>query len=168
MRARLDRTRSWVDDFVDLAPWLLTCVRRQFPQLEGEEIVQESYLRLLSAGAQPDVLDHKRYLARIARTVAIDSIRRAKTRSICQSLEISEIEHACPAPLPDRRLEAKLCLDRVEQALAALAETQRRVILLKRVEGAGSREVANLLGISISSVEKHLTSSIRALEVCRI
>jgi RNA polymerase sigma-70 factor (ECF subfamily) len=49
---------------------------------------------------------------------------------------------------PESAILSKETLRVLEQALAALPETQRQVVLLRDVEGLGSKEVCNVLAVS--------------------
>ena len=51
------------------------------------------------------------------------------------------------------------------EAVASLPEKCRRVVLLKKVYGLSHKEIAEKMGIKISTVEKHLTKGVRQCHV---
>ena len=62
---------------------------------------------------------------------------------------------------PERVLLAKQQVAKLKDALAELPERVRFVFLLHRYEGMKYREIAQHLGISVSSVEKYMMQAIK-------
>lgn len=62
----------------------------------------------------------------------------------------------CPGPLPDKVLEDRDRLNRLNAGLEQLDPRTREIFLLYRVEELKQREIAKLLKISVSAVEKHI------------
>jgi RNA polymerase sigma-70 factor (ECF subfamily) len=50
---------------------------------------------------------------------------------------------------------------RLQDTISAMPEVMRRVFTLKKVYGRTSAEIADELGLSISSIEKYLTKGLR-------
>lgn len=153
--------------FAALQPWLRRWVRFQYPSADADDVVQDTYVRLYCLKTEARVYSHKAYLSRIARTVIIDRARRARVRSICVPDEDALNAHVCEAPLPNAVLDHKQRLARVLESLACLPDVDRKVFLLKRVEGMPTRDVARMLGLSISSVEKAFARSTKSLDQLR-
>jgi len=57
---------------------------------------------------------------------------------------------------PDRVLQARQSLATVMAALRALPERTRTIFILFRLEGMKQREIADVLGISVRTVELHV------------
>lgn len=53
--------------------------------------------------------------------------------------------------------------DRVKAALEALPERTRRIFIMSRNDGLSYREIADLTGVSIKTVEAHISRALRAL-----
>ncbi|MBP3364673.1 MAG: RNA polymerase sigma factor, partial [Pseudomonas sp.] len=69
--------------------------------------------------------------------------------------------HGCE---PQAALEAGNDLRQVEAALRGLPERTRHIFLLNRIHGRTYAEIAKVMGVSQSAVEKHM---MRALEACK-
>lgn len=157
-----------------LARWekpLLNFIYRLVPErTEAEDITQEVFLKIaaVAAGLKQQA-KFSTYLYRIAYNLAVDRIRRMKVRTAA-ALIVSLDETAdndsgesparqvpdpsdLPADLQRERLETKLS---VETALAGLPENQRAAITLKVYEGRSYAEIAEIMDLSISSVESLL------------
>ncbi|HXH07290.1 MAG TPA: sigma-70 family RNA polymerase sigma factor [Vicinamibacterales bacterium] len=73
------------------------------------------------------------------------------------------MEPVATDPAPEARVLAQEQRRRLTAALARLPERQRAVFLLSQVEGYTAREVAELTGLSESTVRVHLFRAIRRL-----
>ena len=68
-----------------------------------------------------------------------------------------------PAPSADEQLERRQEAELLARAIAALPPGARRALRLHRFDGHGQAEVAAIMGISRSGVEKHLALAMRHL-----
>lgn len=150
---------------------LLNFIYRIIPErTEAEDLAQEVFLKVAAAAAGLSrQAKFSTYLYRVAYNLAIDRIRRRTVRSASAAF-VSLDEHAentdgesfnrqaadsadLPADLLRERLETKRS---VEAALAELPESQRAAIILKVYEDRPYSEIAEILGVSIPSVESLL------------
>jgi RNA polymerase sigma-70 factor (ECF subfamily) len=103
------------------------------------------------------------YLLRCAGNIAIDHLRnegaRARVSEECmtQPQEVADDQ-------PHAALEANNDLRHVEAALRGLPEKTRQIFLLNRIHGRKYAEIATVMGLSQSAVEKHM---MRALQACK-
>ena len=51
----------------------------------------------------------------------------------------------------------------INEALAQLSPRSREIFLLSRFKGLKNREIAEMLGISVTAVEKHISKSLRLI-----
>lgn len=72
-----------------------------------------------------------------------------------------------PHPGPGERLAARDRWRRTREALDALPESQRTVVLLAKVEGLSQKEVAGVLEITEGAVESRLFRAMRKLEAAQ-
>jgi RNA polymerase sigma-70 factor (ECF subfamily) len=129
---------------------------------DSEEIIQETFLALfqhLQRGKSRANL--KGWLFRVAHNLALRSRRDARRDQRICSVNASAFEElvADPAPSPEDRLAANRRQRVIAAVVDALPEQDRRCLLL-RAEGLNYREIADVLGISISTVSVSLGRSL--------
>ena len=102
------------------------------------------------------------YLLRCAGNIAIDHLRSEGSRGrINQHWQPESDARSCE---PQAALEAGNDLRQVEAALRSLPERTRHIFLLNRIHGRTYADIARVMGLSQSAVEKHM---MRALEACK-
>lgn len=131
----------------------------------AEDLVQELWLKL-SATASGPIQDPLAYLYRAANNLMIDRAR-SEQRGAERDREWTDattgLSEASDAPSAERALIARENLRDAEGVIAALGERTDAIFRRFRVEGIGQRRIAEEMGISINTVEKHLQRAYRAL-----
>lgn len=131
------------------------------PPKEIEDIVQEGYVRVCQAGKKKSIRGPKSYLFRTVRNLALDYVKRAESR-LTDSLE--------DANVAERGHVGKDTFDEVASneefanfcdAVRRLPVQCRKAFVLKKVYGYSQREIARELGLSESTVEKHIAQGIK-------
>lgn len=126
---------------------------------DAEDVAQEAFVRLWR---DPGVIDNpaalKGWLARVARNLAIDRIRRTRP-STGDGLD----ELADGATAPDGRLRHQQAALSVAEALDSLPERQRTALQLTYYEGLGNQETALVMQVSVEAVESLLSRARRSL-----
>lgn len=139
------------------------CLSMHPPQ--AEEITQETFLRLyrhLYAGGKGENL--RGWVFRVAHNLSINELKRQKyTTGISPELwaEVSR-SRADPSPTPEEILLRKERMVRVHTAISLLSEQQKQCLFL-RAEGLRYREIAEILGVTISTVTESLRRAINKL-----
>jgi RNA polymerase sigma factor (sigma-70 family) len=134
---------------------------------EGEDIVQEIYLKLAHAKEEPE--NAAAYLYRLGTNVMLDRARarrRATTRddAYYQVARVATYaDDATDAPDPDAAIDARRRYTKVMAAVEALPPQCRRVFLMHKIDGLSYAEVAEKLDISRSAVEKHMIAALKRL-----
>lgn len=136
-----------------LRAWLR---RRSRGGLEVEDVIQETYTRLVAQESVAHVHDAKSYTFQIASSVVIDYLRRMKVVPISSVPDLDYLEVVSDEPSPERQVIDRDELDRLAHMIASLPGKVRDVFTLRRVHGLSQREVAQRLGLSESTVEKHM------------
>lgn len=118
----------------------------------ADDLLQESFLRLLTArGAPEEPLERRRYLFRIAAHLLADRGRRR--RVVARHAEVRPTTAPAPAAFdPD-----------LARALAELPQRERQLLWLAHVEGASHPEIAALAGLRAGSVKVLLFRARRKL-----
>ena len=121
---------------------------------DAAEVTQETFIRLYRR-AHPEELDQLR-----RRTLHYRFLR-AETREIGDGeLPESGVDTASPEQI----LSGREKLDRIYAAIDELPEKCRQAFLLHRSSGLSYNDIAQELGVSVSSVEKYI---LEALKHCR-
>lgn len=114
----------------------------------ADDLLQESYTRLLGSGFVTDDDDHRRnYLYRIASNLVRDHYRRQRP---------TDPEPPDPAIDASHGRQVELRAD-VGAALAGLKPRDRQMLWLAYVEGSNHREIASALGLRAASVKSMLS-----------
>jgi RNA polymerase sigma factor (sigma-70 family) len=134
--------------------------RRLRDRADAEDLAQEVLLRL---ARQHSLVRQTRpaYIFLTARSVLLDRVRRnrVRERGALHEGDESQLEVASA----ERVYSAQERVERVEKLLAALTPRARQVFMMHRVEGMGYTEIAQALGITMSTVEKHMSAALRFL-----
>jgi RNA polymerase sigma-70 factor (ECF subfamily) len=135
----------------------------------AEDLAQELYIKL--AGRDPTISAENpvALLYRIAGNVMLDRAR-GEARSAARDTAWRRLAHASfagedvadEAP-PDEAAASRLRLRRLIEAAAELPPQMQRAFRLHKLEGRSHAETARAMGISVKSVEKHISAALKAL-----
>jgi RNA polymerase sigma-70 factor (ECF subfamily) len=137
---------------------------------DAEDLLQDLWLRIASSSPGP-LANGRAYLFRMANNLALDSIR-TRQRAMARDRNWLAAEGGgdmAPEARPDTALPAddQIALRQetqlLERAIAALPPGAQRALRLYRLEGLSHAEVAQMMGISRSGVEKHLAVAMKHL-----
>jgi RNA polymerase sigma-70 factor (ECF subfamily) len=127
------------------------------------DITQETYLRLLAQPFAQPVGNLRAFIFRVARNLAIDHVRGRGRRAVLnQGLDNLYAVTGESPPLADAAI-AREQLHRLQQALLQLPALTRRCFELCRLDGLAQKEAAVQLGVSLSTVEKHIALALEFL-----
>lgn len=137
--------------------------RRLGADLDADDVLQDTFLRLHSIPADSDIRNPRSYLFRIADNLAMDRIRSRRTlgRYVASADNPDAVDES---PSPESVVDYRQRLARLEQAVAELPDRQRQVFLMHKFDGLSHSEIAGELGITKSAVEKLV---MKALAHCR-
>lgn len=129
-------------------------------QQDIEDVLQEAYLRAFAAEQRTSIEHPKAFLFRVARNVALTELTR-KSRQITDYLDLAGIQEVSgSAASAADELEAQERLGMYCEAVAALPSKCREAFLLRKVHGMRHKDIAERMGLSVSSVEKYLQQGI--------
>jgi RNA polymerase sigma-70 factor (ECF subfamily) len=143
-------------------PALRAFLSRRFSSLpDHDDLVQETYARLLRV-ADPGRLVHARaFLFATARNVAIDHFRRARRTPVAPIDDTAEIALLEEAPGAAEAIDRAQRHEAMLAALGTLPERCREVMLLRYVDGFSAQEIAVHLGLAPATVRVHLMKGVR-------
>jgi RNA polymerase sigma-70 factor (ECF subfamily) len=136
-----------------LRAWLR---RRSLGGLEIDDVIQETYTRLVAVESVSHIHDARSYTFQIAGSVVIDHLRRRKVVPISSVPDLDYLEVVSEDPSPERQVIDRDELTRLAHMIGVLPGKVRDVFTLRRVHGLSQREVAERLKLSESTVEKHM------------
>jgi RNA polymerase sigma factor (sigma-70 family) len=128
---------------------------------EGEDIVQETYLRLYDYRRTRTVADVGAFCFAVARNLIRDHLRRLK-RAPALPGELP-LDVACPLPRADEILLHRQRVDILTRALKVMPPLRREVFLRRRLEEQPTAKIAADLELSAASIEKHVVRALADL-----
>ena len=137
--------------------------KRSLAGLDPDDIVQETYARLVEIKSVDHIHNPRTYLFQVAKTVILMHMRRMKVLPMDAVEDFDALDLAAPDPTPEQIAADRQELRRIEAMIAALPARPREAFILRKVEGLSQRETAERLGLSESTVEKHIGKCIRLL-----
>jgi RNA polymerase sigma-70 factor (ECF subfamily) len=143
-------------------PLLQRLKRRLGCSHTAEDLVQETYLRLIQQDSLEEIGNLPAYLFRIASNLVVDHKRQAVAQAEAHHEPLEE-DLACPKASPDRIAEAGQELDILSQLIAELPPQCRRIFLLHKARHLSHVEIAEQLGISPRTVETQIGKALKIL-----
>jgi RNA polymerase sigma factor (sigma-70 family) len=141
-----------------LRAWLLA----RFPTLpDVDDLVQESLARMLRAREAGPIGSARALLFTTARNLALDAVRRQRVVRFEQITDETP-----PSVLADgidvfESVSKQQELELLTKAIQSLPERCRQVFTLRTAYGLTQKQIADRLGVSLSTVEKQMTQGIR-------
>jgi RNA polymerase sigma factor (sigma-70 family) len=157
-----DERRKWLLDqiFSDRAA-LRKYLRRFTAGAEDvEDLVQEAYVRVCG---MPDgqVVDSPRALLfRIARNLAVDRARQKVTQATDDVADFGPLNVSSEEAEPDEQVDLRRRFESFCAAVDSLPPLCRRVFVLRKVYQLSHAEIAQVLGLSHSTIEKHVAKGL--------
>lgn len=129
---------------------------------EAQDLAHDAYLRVRPSIETDAARNPEALLYTTARRLAFNQLKRRRIAPFATAP--SPVEFA-PSSEPGvvQQVMARQELDRLEHAIAALPEGCRTVFLLRKLELLSHREIADRLGITVSTVEKQHARALRLL-----
>jgi RNA polymerase sigma factor (sigma-70 family) len=144
---------------------LARAVRRIVGAPDVEDILQEAFVRSFEAGRGTEIRNARAFLLRTATNLAINHAARMEQRITSRFDDIppEEIPESGCVP-PEQQADADQQFLAFCRAVSTLPDQCRRVFILMKVYGLSHQEIGEALGISSSTVEKHI---VKGLMLCR-
>jgi len=155
--------------------WFLACVLPHEPALRSwlgrkrgagidvDDVIQEAYTVLAARETTSDIRHPRAYLFQIAHSIVVRHVRRARVVSIQAADDLEGFDPADDAASPEQAVIDRDELRRLAEAIAAMPGQTRQAFIFRRVHGLPQREIAARMGLSESTVEKHIARGVRFL-----
>lgn len=142
------------------SPLLAYFGRRVRSNSEAEDLTQDVFERVLRSLEHGPILNAEALVFRIAVNLLRDRARKVHTHGIEEPIPaeaVTDLADALTVDLsPERVVLGEKALEEALSALNELGERTRAMFYLYRFENLKVREIADMFGISVSGVEKHL------------
>ncbi len=147
--------------FEEHKQYLLGFLRgRVATQEQAEDLLQQTFLRVVQRANWALVKNPRAYLRTTANRVVADHYRRAKARRKGHFIEFKEEQHSDKAEVPDQWVQSREQLGQLASALKSLSTQVRSAFVLSRVYGYTYAEIGERLSISPRTVEKHVAKGL--------
>lgn len=136
---------------------------------EAEDLVQDLYLRLSGMESLGPIDNPSALLHRIGSNLMLDRLRsqkRAGTReSDWRDVNTTTVagHEVADEPSADEVVASRQRLRALVEAVEDLPDKTRQAFQLHKLDGHSHAETARRMGISISTVEKHISSALKTL-----
>lgn len=135
-------------------------VTRRFSDVaDPEDVVQDAFQNLLKVDSLEDIENPRAYLYQSAQNLALNRIRKNRYHEAYLTEPHAEEDSRSPELIA----QAENDLVAVENKLQNLPEKCRIAFVAHRVHGKSYQEIADELGVSVSSVEKYLMKAMKFL-----
>ena len=130
---------------------------------DAEDVVQETYIRLLNAATlERSEARARAFMFKVATNIAYDRFRQRQTRGSESGAELANI--VSDGPSPERIVAFDQAVEIVKRTLLELKPRCRQVFLMRTSEDLSYEEIATRLAISKRTVEREMQ---HALDVCQ-
>ncbi|MFT3997687.1 MAG: RNA polymerase sigma factor [Asticcacaulis sp.] len=122
----------------------------------ARDLVHDAYAQVLTQEKWRQIDNPRAYVMRTVYNLGLNGIRRSRVVSMQQLVDADAITQVDISPDAFDTFSDREELGRVLEAVEQLPPQCRKVVVMRRIEDLPPREVARRLGLSLSTVEKHL------------
>jgi RNA polymerase sigma factor (sigma-70 family) len=159
---RTEQARWFAQEVQPHESALRSWLRRLFPSLpDVDDIVQETYVRLIRAKSRDKVDHSKAYLFTTARNLVLDLFRRKRIVSIEGVADLDRLSVLDDGPGIAESVSRQQELDMLAEAVRGLPDRCRQVLTLRLLYGLSHKEIAAELRISEHTVKAQLAKGMR-------
>ena len=145
-------------------------MRRLGSREDAEDVLQDALVKFHQMPASDEIENPEAYLMKVALNLATDRLRQTTSsarREKTWSAEVLNLDQAkepsSPVDSIERDLIARQAIEKLQTDLSLLSERVRDAFVLHKIEGLSHSETAERLGLSRSTVEKHIMKAMRFL-----
>ncbi|PHS51959.1 MAG: RNA polymerase subunit sigma-70 [Lutibacter sp.] len=125
----------------------------------AEDVMQDTFVKLWDNCTNVTFDKVKSYLFTIANNLFLNVKKHEQIVRKHQKILVKDSTNESPEFL---MLEQEF-LVKIENAIAELPEKQREVFLLNRIEKKKYKEIAEMKGVSVKAIEKHMHNALKVL-----
>jgi RNA polymerase sigma-19 factor, ECF subfamily len=125
----------------------------------GADLAQDTFARILGAGKPLDLQEPRAYLTTIAKGLVSNYLQRKKLEQAY--LDALALIPEDSYPSPEERMLVLEVLMEIDRVLDGLPDKVRKTFLLSQLDGLTYAEICDLLGLSLSTVKRHMVLAFR-------
>lgn len=125
-----------------------------------EDLVQEAYVRVCALSPVQVVDSPRALLFRIARNLAVDRARQKAAHATDDVADFEPLNVSSEEAEPDEQVDLRRRFESFCAAVDSLPPLCRRVFVLRKVYQLSHAEIAQVLGLSHSTIEKHVAKGL--------
>lgn len=125
-----------------------------------EDVIQDTYLRIYGIQDYTTVESPKALLITIAHNLAVELGRRRVSRATDAVADFDALGVSSSNPQLEQQLDARRRFEAFCSAVDSLPPICRRVFVLRKVYKLSQAEISAVLGISQSTIEKHVAKGL--------
>lgn len=129
----------------------------------ARDLVHDAYAQVLTQDKWRQIDNPRAYVMRTIYNLGLNGIRRSRVVSMQQLADADAITQIDISPDAFDTFSDREELTRVLKAVETLPPQCRKVVVMRRIEDVPPAEVARRLGLSLSTVEKHLARGLALL-----
>ncbi|MBI1685480.1 RNA polymerase sigma factor [Caulobacter hibisci] len=159
-----EQRRAWFRrEILPLEPRLLAYARKfcRDGESDPEDLVHDAFARVIACKTWREIANPAAFASRTVRNIAFDTLRRRKVLTITAVADFEQVGGMDETPGPEATLVARDELRQLREAITELPTQCRRVFTLRKVYSLSPGEIAVRMGLSVSTVEKHLIKGLR-------
>lgn len=154
--------------FRDLQPRLYAYCCKYIDDIElAKDIVQECFINLWE-NYESVVVSYEYYLFKAVHNRCLSHFRSERVHSEYEAtvkMKIKEIEIHPELPYPLTELYVKEVNALLQQSVSSLPEKCRLIFMMSRYQGMKNQEIADILGISVRTVDTQIYNALKILKV---
>ena len=132
-------------------------------RIDIDDIVSETLTRAYTTEGYARIDNGRSFLFTVARNLMTDLARRRAVIPFELMANLENFNLSDPAPSPEAAAMARDELHRLQQVVDSLPAQCRQVFLLRRIDEISLQGIAVRLGLSVSTIEKHLSRAMALL-----
>ena len=157
-REPLDPSKTMEVELLLYEDCLRAWLNRQFRLRHNlDDVVQESFLRVIKAADQRTIENPKAYLFSVARNVAYAALKKEAQQTTESFEEGSNVIPFDGTMNSVDRISMEDDLELLRRAIQKLPKRCRRIFIMRRIKGLPSAQIAKELGLSTNTISHQLT-----------
>ncbi len=125
-----------------------------------DDLVQETYVRIFALADTKSIHSPRALLCRVAHNLAVERARRVIGRATDSVADFELLRVSTMQASPDEQIDGRRRFEAFCAAVDRLPPLCRRVFVLRKVYKLSHAEIAEILNVSHSTIEKHVAKGL--------